>query len=87
MRELGQGARAELTQREGHGAGGGQRGERRDERDHPEEDPGDVIEQVEHRPAVFAEAVEREPEEHRDEQHLQEVAVDEGRDERAGNEM
>jgi len=85
--ELGEGPDPEFTQGVRHRTRRGDRCEGRDQRDHSEKDPRDVIEQVADGPAVLTESIEREAEEQRDQQDLQDIAFDKRRDKGAGDEV
>ena len=78
--QLGQAADAVLADGVGHGAEGTDRGDLHDHADDAEEDVRQTLDEVEDRLAALAEGVQRVAEEHREEQHLQHVALGEGID-------
>ena len=73
-------AGAELADREGHGAERADRRRPHDDRDDAEHRMRGVVDEGAHGMAALAEAHQRETEQDREQQHLQDVALGEGAD-------
>jgi hypothetical protein len=82
-----QAAQAVLADGERHGAEGTDGRQLHDVVDDAEEHVRALLDHVEHQRAAAAETVQRKAEQHRDQQHLQDLALGEGVDQRVGNDV
>ncbi|MNQ64906.1 hypothetical protein D3C85_793460 [compost metagenome] len=85
LAELHQRAHAVLADGEGHGAEGTDGRDLHDHVDDAEHHLGDLVDEMQHRLTVITHALQGEGEDHREEQHLQNIAAGEGADYGAGD--